>query len=134
MTQPTTPTAAMPVIRLTDAARAQFARLLAAAPAGAAGLRLSTPQKGCSGFSYAVAYAEQPTDGDTAIDTGAGQLLIDGNSVPYVAGTVMDWQDDDFQPGFVFHNPNASGSCGCGDSFTINPASTPAAPRAPAES
>lgn len=123
-----------PVVRLTDAARAQFARLLAAAPEGAAGLRLSTPQKGCSGFSYAVGYAMAQAAGDAAVDTGAGQLFIDGNSLPYLAGTVMDWRDDDFQPGFVFHNPNASGSCGCGDSFTIGPAPAAAALRAPAES
>lgn len=115
-------TMAPPVIRLTPAAQAQFQRLLAAAPPATAGLRLSTPQKGCSGFSYAIGYADSLSEADTRVETGAGALFIDRASIPYLAGTVMDWRDDDFEPGFVFDNPNASGSCGCGDSFTVDSA------------
>ncbi len=124
-------TLARPVIQLTDAARAQIARLLASAPADVAGVRLSTPQKGCSGFSYAVDYAQAPAPGDESIDTGAGRLFVDGASVRYLHGTVMDWQEDDFTPGFTFANPNASGSCGCGDSFKIADVGTAPAPPAP---
>lgn len=107
------------VIQLTDTARDRIARMMAKAPAHVIGLRLSTPQKGCSGFSYAVDYVDAPPPGAWETDTGAGPLFVDEASIIYLKGTTMDWQEDDFAPGFVFRNPNASGSCGCGDSFTI---------------
>jgi iron-sulfur cluster assembly protein len=56
---------------------------------------------------------------DERIDAPGGTLFIDGASVLYLVGSTMDWQEDDFTAGFVFNNPNAKGSCGCGESFTI---------------
>jgi iron-sulfur cluster assembly protein len=49
----------------------------------------------------------------------AALFFIDGGSVLYLIGSTMDWQEDDFTAGFVFQNPNAKGSCGCGESFTV---------------
>ncbi len=106
-------------VTLTPAAEARIAELLAAAPGPVGGLRLSTPRRGCSGLSYALDYAEGPKPGDEVVETPAGRLFIDGGSLLYLIGSVMDWREDDFSAGFVFHNPNAKGSCGCGESFTV---------------
>ena len=56
---------------------------------------------------------------DERIDTPGGTVFIDGASVLYLIGSTMDWVEDDFTAGFVFQNPNAKGSCGCGESFTV---------------
>ena len=53
------------------------------------------------------------------IETLGGVLYIDGGSVLYLVGSIMDWVEDEFAAGFVFTNPNATGSCGCGESFTV---------------
>ena len=53
------------------------------------------------------------------IETPGGTFFIDASSVLYLIGTTMDWVEDDFAAGFVFNNPNAKGSCGCGESFTV---------------
>jgi len=53
------------------------------------------------------------------IETPAGAFYVDGASVLYLVGSVMDWREDDFAAGFVFDNPNAKGACGCGESFTV---------------
>jgi iron-sulfur cluster assembly protein len=56
---------------------------------------------------------------EDSIDTPAGAFYIDAGSVLYLIGSVMDWKEDDFTAGFVFANPNAKGSFGCGESFTV---------------
>ncbi len=104
---------------LTAAAEARIAELMAKAPVGALGVRLSTPRRGCSGLAYSVDYitAEEPFD--EKIETPGGAFYIDGASVLYLIGSTMDWCEDDFAAGFVFANPNAKGACGCGESFTV---------------
>jgi iron-sulfur cluster assembly accessory protein len=77
-------------------------------------VRLSTPKRGCSGLAYSIDYVEAAKPGDEAIPTPAGTLFVDGGSLLYLIGSVMDWVEDDFAAGFVFNNPNAKGSCGCG--------------------
>ena len=57
--------------------------------------------------------------GDEAVPTPGGTLFIDGGSLMYLIGSIMDWKEDDFAAGFVFENPNSKGSCGCGESFTV---------------
>ncbi len=106
-------------LTLTPAAEARIAELMAKAPGPVAGVRLSTPRRGCSGLAYSIDYAPGPKPGDEAIETPAGTLYVDGGSLLYLIGSVMDWQEDDFTAGFVFQNPNAKGSCGCGESFTV---------------
>ena len=104
---------------LTPAAEARIAALMADAPAGAIGVKLSTPRRGCSGLAYSVDYVSAADPLDERIDTPGGIFFIDGASVLYLVGSTMDWQDDDFTAGFMFENPNAKGSCGCGESFTV---------------
>jgi iron-sulfur cluster assembly protein len=104
---------------LTPAAEARVAALMARAPQGTLGVKLSTPRRGCSGLAYSVDYVSEAKAFDERIDTPAGPFFIDSASVLYLIGSTMDWKEDDFTAGFVFDNPNAKGSCGCGESFTV---------------
>lgn len=106
-------------ITLTQAAQARVAELLAQAPGPVAGVRLSTPRRGCSGLAYSIDYVESARPGDEAVPTPAGTLFVDGASLLYLIGSVMDWTEDDFTAGFTFQNPNAKGQCGCGESFMV---------------
>ena len=106
-------------IQLTAAAEARIAELMGRAPAGAIGVRLSTPRRGCSGLAYSVDYVTEETPFDDKIETPGGNFYVDGGSVLYLVGSTMDWVEDDFAAGFTFDNPNAKGACGCGESFTI---------------
>ncbi len=104
---------------LTDGAQARIADLMAKAPDGAMGVKLSTPRRGCSGLAYSVDYVTEAARFDETIETPGGTFFIDAASVLYLIGSTMDWVEDDFTAGFVFDNPNAKGSCGCGESFTV---------------
>ncbi len=104
---------------LTANAEARIAKLMAEAPEGAIGVKLSTPRRGCSGLAYSVDYVNEAVALDERIETPGGTFFIDGASVLYLIGSTMDWVEDDFTAGFVFANPNAKGSCGCGESFTV---------------
>ncbi len=106
-------------VLLTPSAEARIADLMSKAPADAIGVKLSTPRRGCSGLAYSVDYVNEANSFDERIETPGGVLFIDGASVLYLVGSTMDWQEDDFTAGFVFNNPNAKGTCGCGESFTI---------------
>ncbi len=104
---------------LTASAERRIADLMARAPAGAIGVKLSTPRRGCSGLAYSVDYVTTVEAMDERIETPGGTFFIDAGSVLYLIGSTMDWVDDDFTAGFVFANPNAKGACGCGESFTV---------------
>ena len=106
-------------ITLTPAAEARIAALMSRAPAGAIGVKLSTPRRGCSGLAYSVDYVTEEVPFDEKIETPGGNFYVDGGSVLYLIGSTMDWVEDDFAAGFTFENPNAKGACGCGESFTI---------------
>ena len=106
-------------IILTSAAQDRIRELMSKAPDGAIGVKLSTPRRGCSGLAYSVDYVTEEQPLDEKIQTPAGAFYVDGASVLYLIGSTMDWREDDFAAGFVFENPNAKGSCGCGESFTV---------------
>jgi iron-sulfur cluster assembly protein len=106
-------------LTLTPSAEARIASLMGDAPADAIGVKLSTPRRGCSGLAYSVDYVSAANPLDEKIATPGGDLYIDGASLLYLIGSRMDWVEDDFTAGFVFQNPNAKGSCGCGESFTV---------------
>ena len=114
-------TAAVPsdksdVVVLTDAAQAEVKRLLA--EEGAAGLRLGIKGGGCSGLVYVLDFTEQE-DGDTIVDYDGFQVFLDRKSTIYLSGITLDHQGGLQGKGFVFHNPMASNTCGCGESFSI---------------
>ena len=106
-------------LTLTPAAEQRIAELMAKAPEAAIGVRLSTPRRGCSGLAYSVDYVTEASGFDERIEMPGGTFFVDGASLLYLIGSTMDWREDDFAAGFVFNNPNAKGSCGCGESFTV---------------
>lgn len=119
MTTDTKTRARPAAVILTPSAQARIADLMAQAPEGTIGVKLSTPKRGCSGLAYSVDYVREEAKFDEKIETPGGTFYIDGASVLYLIGSTMDWVEDDFTAGFVFNNPNAKGSCGCGESFTV---------------
>ena len=106
-------------ILLTEGAEKRIADLMSRAPEGAIGVKLSTPRRGCSGLAYSVDYVTDANPMDEKIETPGGTFYVDGGSILYLIGSIMDWREDDFAAGFVFENPNAKGACGCGESFTV---------------
>ena len=118
-TATTTRPAPKAAVILTPGAEQRIADLMAKAPADAIGVKLSTPRRGCSGLAYSVDYVTEEAKFDEKIVTPGGVFYIDGASVLYLIGSVMDWREDDFTAGFVFENPNAKGACGCGESFMV---------------
>lgn len=106
-------------LTLTPSAEARIAALMARAPEGTVGVKLSTPRRGCSGLAYSVDYVAAANPMDERIETPGGSFFVDGGSILYLVGSTMDWREDDFTAGFVFDNPNAKGACGCGESFTV---------------
>ena len=120
MTTTTTTRRPLPAaVILTPGAETRVAKLMAEAPAGTIGVKLSTPRRGCSGLAYSVDYVSEAEKFDERIETPGGTFFIDGASVLYLVGSTMDWVEDDFAAGFTFENPNAKGACGCGESFTV---------------
>ena len=119
MNQETKVRARPAAIILTPAAEQRIADLMSRAPDDAIGVKLSTPRRGCSGLAYSVDYVSEANPVDERIETPGGTFFVDGASILYLIGSTMDWQEDDFAAGFVFNNPNATGSCGCGESFTV---------------
>jgi iron-sulfur cluster assembly protein len=119
MNQETKVRARPAAITLTPAAEQRIADLMSRGPADAIGVKLSTPRRGCSGLAYSVDYVTEELALDEKIATPGGIFYVDGGSVLYLVGSIMDWREDDFAAGFVFENPNAKGACGCGESFTV---------------
>ena len=104
----TTTTRQLPAaVVLTPAAEARVAELMAKAPQGAIGVKLSTPRRGCSGLAYSVDYVTEEAKFDEKFVTPGGTFYIDGPSVLYLVGSTMDWVEDDFTAGLQFTNPTA---------------------------
>ncbi len=82
-------------------------------------LRLGVKGGGCSGMSYVLAFDENPRPGDQIFAIGGLTVFIDPKSLFYLSGTTLEFQDGLSGRGFVFNNPNATKSCGCGHSFGV---------------
>jgi iron-sulfur cluster assembly protein len=82
------------------------------------GLRVGVQGGGCSGLSYNIRFDSQPRDRDRVFQYGDVRVFVDPKSFIYLHGMTLDYQETLMQQGFVFVNPNASKSCGCGTSFT----------------
>ena len=106
-------------IQLTEAARQRMQSFLAAQP-GAAGVRFGVRKTGCSGYAYVVDIAERIGEGDRVIEQDGVKLVIDRKSLPFVDGTQIDFARQGLNASFVFRNPNVTGECGCGESFTVD--------------
>ncbi len=87
-------------------------------PPETAGLRVSVLPGGCSGFKYSLNIEERPLDDDMVQEVNSVRVFVDGFSAQYLAGVTVDYVSSMQGSGFTFSNPNASGGCGCGSSFT----------------
>ena len=87
-------------------------------PAESAGLRVSVLPGGCSGFKYSLNIEERPLDDDFVTEINGVKVFVDGFSAQYLTGVTIDYVSSMQGSGFTFSNPNATGGCGCGSSFT----------------
>jgi iron-sulfur cluster assembly accessory protein len=80
-------------------------------------LRVAVQPGGCSGLIYQLYFDERLLDGDAVVDFDGVEVIVDKMSVPYLEGASIDFEDTIQKQGFTIDNPNAGGSCACGDSF-----------------
>jgi iron-sulfur cluster assembly accessory protein len=117
MTETTETTTTTGVV-LTDPAAEKVASLLAQEGRDDLALRVAVQPGGCSGLRYQLFFDERSLDGDAVHEFGAGvKVVVDRMSVPYLSGATIDFVDTIEKQGFTIDNPNAGGSCACGESF-----------------
>jgi iron-sulfur cluster assembly accessory protein len=87
-------------------------------PLETAGLRIAVLPGGCSGFKYGLNIEERPFDDDIVLDSSGVRVFVDAFSAQYLSGTTIDYVSSMQGAGFTFTNPNSTGGCGCGSSFT----------------
>lgn len=83
------------------------------------GLRIGVKGGGCSGLTYTLGFDSETREGDSIIEQEGVKLFVDGKSLFYLSGTQLDFSDGLNGKGFIFNNPNATKSCGCGESFGV---------------
>jgi iron-sulfur cluster assembly accessory protein len=105
-------------IALTDVAAAKVAALLAQEGRDDLYLRVAVQPGGCSGLRYQLYFDERNQEGDIAREYGSVKVVVDKMSDPYLMGATIDFVDTIEKQGFTIDNPNAGGSCACGDSFS----------------
>ena len=106
-------------IELSDEAAARIRAMAGEKGTPRGGLRLGVKGGGCSGLSYHVDWAAEPTRLDQVVERDGARVFVDPKSALFLAGTVIDWQQTLMQTGFVFRNPNVKSACGCGESFAV---------------
>lgn len=107
------------MITLSDRAAVKVAGLLKEEGDDSLHLRVFVTGGGCSGFSYGFTFDDAITDEDAVITKGAVQLVVDELSYQYLVGSVVDYSEDLQGSRFLIENPNASTTCGCGNSFSV---------------
>ncbi|MEJ2466926.1 MAG: iron-sulfur cluster assembly accessory protein [Candidatus Thiodiazotropha sp.] len=106
------------MITLTEKAQKAISRFIKGAETPVEGLRISVTGGGCSGMQYGLELEETAKGDDTVVEVGSLKIFIDPYSAPLLKGVTVDFLDSMEGSGFKFENPNASASCGCGNSFS----------------
>jgi iron-sulfur cluster assembly accessory protein len=107
-------------ISVTDTAVAEVRRYMEEqGTASEAGLRVGVLPGGCSGFQYGLNIEDEPQEDDLVVEVNGLRLFVDPFSMQYLGGVEIDYVTTFQGSGFTFNNPNASGGCGCGSSFTV---------------
>jgi iron-sulfur cluster assembly accessory protein len=116
--QTTQPTGLL--VNLTDQAVQEVGKFMVTenVPAETGGLRVSVLPGGCSGFKYSLNIEERALEDDMVLEINNVRVFIDGFSAQYLNGVTIDYTSSMQGSGFTFNNPNATGGCGCGTSFT----------------
>lgn len=107
-------------LQLTDRAAEEVTKFIAAEQVAVenAGLRVSVLPGGCSGFKYSLNIEERALEDDMVLEINSVRVFVDGFSAQYLNGVTIDYTSSMQGSGFTFSNPNATGGCGCGSSFT----------------
>jgi iron-sulfur cluster assembly protein len=107
-------------LQLTDRAAEEVTKFIAAEQVAVenAGLRVSVLPGGCSGFKYSLNIEERALEDDMVLEINSVRVFVDGFSAQYLNGVIIDYTSSMQGSGFTFSNPNATGGCGCGSSFT----------------
>ncbi|MQA05318.1 MAG: iron-sulfur cluster assembly accessory protein [Streptosporangiales bacterium] len=113
----TTETAAGGPVVLTDVAASKVKSLLEQEGRLDLSLRVEVHPGGCSGLRYQLYFDDEQREGDDITEYGGVNVVVDRKSVPFIKGGVIDFTDTIQKQGFTIENPNATGSCACGDSF-----------------
>jgi len=109
------------MLTLTERATDHVRRLLErdGKSTGVAGLRVKVAGGGCSGMQYVLTFDDAAAEGDLVLEFHGIRVFVDGKSKLFLNGTQIDYDDGLMGQGFRFSNPNAKGSCGCGESFHV---------------
>ena len=109
------------MIHVTEKAAEKIRELLVkeGVSAETGGLRLGVQGGGCSGLTYAMRLESKPRDRDNVFEEHGARIFVDPKSYVYLDNTTLDYQEELIRRGFVFHNPAATRTCGCGSSFTV---------------
>ena len=110
------------VVTLTDAAAARVKEIMDKADKPYVGLRVGVKNGGCAGQEYVFEYAETKGPIDEVVEDKGVTILIEPKAVLFLIGTEIDYEITKLSSKFVFHNPNETDACGCGESVTIQPA------------
>lgn len=105
-------------LRLTSRAEARVLEYLQRRGSGV-GLRVGVTETGCSGYSYVLDYADEVGQDDVVMCQNELSIVVARENLPLLEGTEVDFIQKDLNEQFVFTNPNATGECGCGESFTV---------------
>lgn len=107
------------MITITDSAKQRLSLLLKKEDGKKTYVRVGVESGGCSGLSYKLSFDDNKNDNDELIENNEIKLLINKKSLLYLVGTSLEFSDGLNGKGFVFNNPNANRTCGCGESFSL---------------
>ena len=105
------------MIQISQGAAKKIKALMAKQGISDGGLRVGVKGGGCSGLSYTFAWEKEARTGDEVFEGNGAKIFVDKKSYLFLKGTTLDYDTELLSKGFVFHNPNAKQSCGCGSSF-----------------
>ena len=114
-----TPRVRKAALEITEAAAKRIRTLLSQHTPPALGVRVGLKQRGCNGMAYTLNYAETKNKFDEEVSERGVTVFIDPRALMHIIGTRMDYVDNETVSEFVFDNPNAKGTCGCGESFNV---------------
>ena len=109
-------------MKLSDAAAALIAAIMANAPGQYAGVRVGVTNGGCAGMSYTMDYASEAKPFEEVMEDKGVKIFIDPKAILFLIGTELDFIQEKLGSRFVFNNPNQTSACGCGESVQITPA------------
>lgn len=108
-------------VKLTEAAAARLAEIMAKAQGQYRGVRVGVTNGGCAGMSYTMEYASEAKPFEEVMEDRGVKIFIDPKAILFLIGTELDFVQEKLGARFVFNNPNQTSACGCGESVSITP-------------